>query len=811
MVDQIALLLLILLCGLSIFALRRWRDLRKEQSRRKKLESSIQAREDAYKQIIEQADEMIYRTDAKGHFILISPSVEKILNYSESELTGRHYLELINPGEHEEIARFYKEQFLKRRPSTYREFTAITKDGGEVLIGQTVQLLNEDGRITGFQAVAQDLTRRRQAEEAARKMEEYRNLFKLANDPILIFDLAGNVLDVNDKACATYRIPRADIIRMNIEDLSLEPEVSRQRFEKMRVGETFEEFETIQRRADGAPLYFLINPTAIEYQGQRAILRINRDVTQRKEIEAEQERLQSERDQLLEQLQIQIEVMPMAFILTDSTHRTCYWNPAAERIFGYSKQEMIGEYSHRLLVPPDSQPYIEKIFQEIANGESLSSSFTENVTKDGRQLTCEWYTTPLKKSDGKFLGIMSMAHDVTDFRRMEMERQKKEEQLRQAQKMEAVGQLAGGIAHDFNNLLTAINGYADITLKRLPEIDPLRQNVEQIRKAGLRAASLTRQLLAFSRKQVLQAKILDLNEVVQDMDKMLRRLIGEDIDLVTLPLRDLGKVKADPGQIEQILLNLVVNARDAMPRGGKITIETNNAYLDGVYAARHLSVQPGNYIRLSVSDTGVGMNERIRSQIFEPFFTTKEPGKGTGLGLSTVYGIVKQSGGSIWVYSEPGQGTTFKIYLPRVDEVTEFEESTDSQTVRGTGTILLVEDESIVRELSKTILEDLGYNVFVAENGVEALSVCKEIEEPIDLLITDVVMPEMSGRELTEEFAKLYPQTKVLYMSGYTDDAIVRHGILEQEMPFLQKPFLPDLLAHKARELLDDGTATHRS
>jgi len=471
---------------------------------------------------------------------------------------------------------------------------------------------------------------------------------------------------------------------------------------------------------------------------------------------------------------------------------------------------MIGEYSHKLLVMPESQPYIEKIFHEIANGESLSSSFTDNLTKDGRQLTCEWYTTPLKKPDGTFLGIMSMAQDVTDFRRMEMERQTKEEQLRQAQKMEAVGQLAGGIAHDFNNLLTAINGYADITLRRLPEIDPLRQNVGEIRKAGLRAASLTRQLLAFSRKQVLQAKILDLNEVVQDIDKMLRRLIGEDIDLVTLPLPELGKVKADPGQIEQILLNLVVNARDAMPRGGKITIETDNAYLDGIYAARHLSVQPGNYVRLSVSDTGVGMDEKIRSQIFEPFFTTKGPGKGTGLGLSTVYGIVKQSGGSIWVYSEPGQGTTFKIYLPRVDEVTELDEPTNTQTVRGTGTILLVEDEAMVRDLSKAILEDHGYNVLVAENGIEALRVCKDIEEPIDLLITDVVMPEMSGRELTEEFAKLCPQTKVLYMSGYTDDAIVRHGILEQEMPFLQKPFLPDMLAQKAREVLQ-WTATQSS
>jgi two-component system, cell cycle sensor histidine kinase and response regulator CckA len=332
---------------------------------------------------------------------------------------------------------------------------------------------------------------------------------------------------------------------------------------------------------------------------------------------------------------------------------------------------MIGGSSHKLLVPAESQHFVESLFDRIASGESMCSSFSDNITKDGRHITCEWYTVPLKKPDGTFLGIMSMAQDVTELRRIEVERQSKEEQLRQAQKMEAVGHLAGGIAHDFNNLLTAINGYSDLALKRLDETNPLRHNLEQIKKAGLRAANLTQQLLAFSRKQVLQSKTLDLNEVVSEIDTMLQRLIGEDIDLVTLPARELGQVKADPGQIEQLLLNLVVNARDAMPRGGKITIETENIYLDGTYSEKHHAVPPGPYVRLSVSDTGVGMDSETKKMIFEPFFTTKPTGKGTGLGLSTVYGIVKQSGGHIWVYSELGKGTTFKVYLPRINDATE--------------------------------------------------------------------------------------------------------------------------------------------
>ncbi|PYS49074.1 MAG: hybrid sensor histidine kinase/response regulator [Acidobacteria bacterium] len=391
-----------------------------------------------------------------------------------------------------------------------------------------------------------------------------------------------------------------------------------------------------------------------------------------------------------------------------------------------------------------------------------------------------------------------LASDVTERRLLE-------EQFRQSQKMEAIGQLAGGIAHDFNNLLTAINGYSELAMRKLQAEDPLRRNLEEIKKAGERAASLTRQLLAFSRKQILQPAVLVINSVVSDMEKMLRRLIGEDIDLKTALETQLGSIKADPGQIEQIIMNLVINARDAMPAGGKLTIETSNVDLDETYARQHTGVTPGHYVMLAVSDTGMGMNTATLARIFEPFFTTKEKGKGTGLGLSTIYGIVKQSGGNIWVYSEVGQGTTFKVYLPRVDEDAQEYKRTDEteEILQGTETILLAEDEEIVRTLAREILETYGYRVLEASGSGAALLICERVTEPIDLLITDVVMPEMSGRQLAARLSQLRPEMKVLYMSGYTDDAIVHQGVLDEDANFIQKPFTPDALAKKVREVLN--------
>jgi PAS domain S-box-containing protein len=471
-------------------------------------------------------------------------------------------------------------------------------------------------------------------------------------------------------------------------------------------------------------------------------------------------------------------------------------NKAGEQITGYTREESLSMNIAQTVAPE----YLEKARRMIVGkltGEEVTAYELEIIAKDGRRIPVE-VNTRLVYQAGVPCGVQGIARDITDRRELE-------DQLRQSQKLEAVGQLAGGVAHDFNNMLTVINGYSDLLLRGLGQDDPMHSKVEEIKKAGERASSLTRQLLAFSRKQVLQPKVLQLRSVVADVDKMLRRLIGEDIDLLTVLAPELGSIKADPGQIEQVVMNLAVNARDAMPQGGKLTIEAENVYLDGEYVSHHITAAPGPYVMLAVSDTGVGMDEKTKARIFEPFFTTKEVGRGTGLGLSTVYGIVKQSGGNIWVYSEVGKGTTFKIYLPRVDGVVD-SDSTRNATAelpRGHETVLLAEDEEQVRRMTRTILEMNGYRVLEASSGDEALATYKQHEGRIDLVITDVVMPQMSGRELAQSLEALRPGIKVLYVSGYTDDAIVRHGLLDAGIAFIQKPFTPEALSRKVREVLD--------
>jgi CheY-like chemotaxis protein len=368
--------------------------------------------------------------------------------------------------------------------------------------------------------------------------------------------------------------------------------------------------------------------------------------------------------------------------------------------------------------------------------------------------------------------------------------------------------LAGGIAHDFNNLLTAINGYAELALRTLNDDNPLARHLREIKQAGSRAAGLTRQLLAFSRKQVMQPKVLDINTVIRNLETMLRRVISEDIELETILAPDLGSVRADPSQLEQVIINLIINARDAMPAGGKIGIETANVLFDEEYVRTHLAVKHGPHIKLAISDTGIGMDAATRERIFEPFFTTKEAGKGTGLGLSTVYGIVKQSGGFIWVYSEPGHGTTFKIYLPRVDESSPEADLGDSgeRKINGTETILLAEDDDAVRGLARELLEARGYQVLEAANGGAALLHIENHVGAIEMLLTDVIMPEISGSELADRALKVRPELKVLYMSGYTDKSVVHRGIIEPDVNFIQKPFSSNDLTSKVREVLDKET-----
>ena len=471
-------------------------------------------------------------------------------------------------------------------------------------------------------------------------------------------------------------------------------------------------------------------------------------------------------------------------------------NKAGEQITGYTREEVLAMNLTKTIAPEHLEKVREMLRKKL-EGENVTACEMEMIAKDGHRVPVE-ANTRLVFHDGVPVGVQGIARDVT-------ERKHLEEQLRQSQKMEAIGQLAGGVAHDFNNLLTAINGYSGLALQRIDDNHPLKGYLEEIKKAGDRAANLTRQLLAFGRKQILQPLAINLNDVVTDVNKMLRRLIGEDIQLTSKLDSGLKKIKADPGQVEQVLVNLVVNARDAMPQGGNLTIETSSVDLDQDYAGRHVGVVAGSYVMLAVSDTGTGMDEVTQARIFDPFFTTKEKGKGTGLGLSTVYGIVKQSGGNIWVYSEPGQGTTFKVYFPElaVSPQTTAVVSVEPAIPGGSETILLVEDEDVVRGLARTILEHAGYNVLEASCGDDAVRMGLQRVEPIDLLLTDVVMPETSGKEVADRLGEMQPGLRVLFMSGYTDEAIVHHGVLDANVEFIQKPFTPASLAKKVREVLD--------
>ncbi|MFZ2223199.1 MAG: PAS domain S-box protein [Candidatus Deferrimicrobium sp.] len=555
-------------------------------------------------------------------------------------------------------------------------------------------------------------------------------------------------------------------------------------------GEAFTEPELHRRRADGSPIVVSASTSPLRRPDGTiyGIMSILIDVTERKAAEESQARLT-----------MAVEQAGESIVVTDTRGTIQYVNPAFERITGYDRMEVIGQNTRIFKSGRQDTAFYDVLGQTLRRGEVWRGTFL-NLRKNGTLYEEDAVISPVRDPSGRIVNYVAVKRDVTDIRRME-------ERLRQSQKMEAVGRLAGGVAHDFNNLLTAISGYSDLLLHRLPEYSTLRRDVEEIRKAGDRAAALTRQLLAFSRRQMLQPQVLDLNSVVTNMGQRLRRLVGEDIALSTDLSPSLSRVKADPGQIEQVIVNLALNARDAMPDGGRITIATADADLSPAYAAAHPGVRPGPHVLLSVADTGHGMDEETQTHLFEPFFTTKERGKGTGLGLATVYGIVQQSDGHIRVNSAADSGSTFLIYLPRG----EAPENGGQRAVRpllprpspGTETILLAEDEEAVRRFAREILSGNGYKVLEAGNGREALLLSEAHRGEIHLLLTDVAMPKMSGRELTERIRPLRPDLRILYMSGYIDDALLRRDVLEDGAPFLQKPFTSEALARKVREVLD--------
>jgi two-component system cell cycle sensor histidine kinase/response regulator CckA len=627
------------------------------------------------------------------------------------------------------------------------------------------------------------------AEKELRESEEqYRLVFDSNPLPMWVFDRETLAfLAVNEAAVRHYGFSRGEFFAMTIKDIRPKEDIPALLEGMSQPSDGLSGAETWRHcKKDGTIIAVEIASHGIAFRGRQAELVLAHDITEQKK---DQGRLRQSEERFAKAFRSS----PLG--ITISTQAEALYidvNDAFSNMLGYRREEVIGRTAQELGVwsePTERAPFVQQLL-ESGRVQALSVKMR---TRSGERRLTE-VSAELVELDGVPC-ILAITQDVTEAKQLE-------EQFRQAQKMEAVGRLAGGIAHDFNNMLSVIIGYSELLQERL-ETDPARKSVDEIKKAADRAASLTRRLLAFSRQQILAPRVLNLNGVVDNLTTMLRHMIGEDIDLVFTPGPSLGSVRADPVQIEQIIMNLAVNARDAMPQGGKLVIETSNADLDVTFASSHPSVRPGAYVLLAVSDTGSGMDQDTMLHIFEPFFTTKELGKGTGLGLSTVYGIVNQSEGSIWVHSELGKGTTLQVYLPRVDEAPSVDSARPGASLgRGTETVLVVEDEEPLRILVAGILKNNGYTVLQATDGEEALNVAKK-QGHIDLLMTDVVMPGLSGSEVASRMRVLLPNLRVLYISGYTSDLITDHGVLATNARLLEKPFTKHSLLNKVRMALE--------
>jgi PAS domain S-box-containing protein len=778
------------------------------------------------RQNFEFVPDAIVVADIRGNIALVNTQAESMFGYSQNELLGKP-LEILMPALYREKHAQHRARYFSR-PTTRPmgaglELYGRRKDGNEFPVDIMLSPLETEDGLFGLSLI-RDISERKRAEEELRRAHDQLELrvqertadllkaneeLRLAatvmhdsNDAITVQDFEGRILDWNRGAERIYGYTKEEALALNV--FGLVPNHLLKDHARLREclvnGETVESFETQKIAKGGRIVDVWLTATALRDGSGRpiAVATTERDITESKRAEW------ALRDSELRYRSL-VETAGSAIICLSPDHKIVEWNREAERISGYSRAEVLGKDYFELFLPEENRKGVAADIKEVLEGENTRGYENPFRARDGKERILLWNVSSLPGVAGNPTGVIAVGQDITERKQIDEQRRKLEEQLSQSQKMEALGRLAGGIVHDVNNLLTGVMAFSEILLEQLPENDPLREGAKEARKTCERSASLTRQLLAVSRRQSLEPMILDLNAVITDMTTMLRHLIGEHIDLVTELEPKLGRVKADPGKIEQVILNLAVNARDAMPEGGRLTIETANVMVDEDYALQHVQMLPGPNVMLTVGDTGCGMDANTLAHIFEPFFTTKEWGKGTGLGLSIVYGIVKQSGGNIGVYSTLGHGTTFKIYLPMVEH-----ESADigpepsvSWGARGSEIILVVEDDNVVRMAVSTSLRGHGYTVLEASNGAEALLVCERHRGPIHLLVTDVVMPKMSGPEFVTRLTPLHPETKILYMSAHILDTLVYRRVIEQGTTFLEKPFTRISLMRKVREILD--------
>jgi len=730
-----------------------------------------------------------------GHWLRINSALRQIVGYSEKDLLATNFQSITHP---DDLAADlnYVRQMLRREIRSYQmEKRYFHKKGHALWVLLSVTLVcDADNNPLFFFSQVQDITERKRAEEALREIDErFQAFLNNSPSPIFIKDTEGRYVIVNRRFETALRVRQEDIRGKTDAEVFAPGQAAAFRahdLQVLRAGASME-FEEVAQHEDGPHTSIVCKFPLLDAEGTvYATGGIATDITQRKLMEEALRRSEARYRELLDNTAYGIYHCAPDGQLLEA-------NPALASMLGYSSKEELLTLNLAKDIYRNPED-CARLIQLSRQSGRLREAEAVWRRKDGKPITVRINGRTLRDDRGELLGTEGIVENLTEWRELER-------QFRQAQKMEAVGRLAGGIAHDFNNLLTVISGHTEILSSLIEPDERPRRSVEQIGKAAGRAASLTRQLLAFSRMQILQPKVLDLNVVVAELSKMLPSLIGEDIGLIFAPEPKLGRVKADPGQIEQVIMNLAVNARDAMPQGGKLVIQTKNFVMDADYARTHPPAIPGQYAMLTVSDTGHGMDAETQSRIFEPFFTTKEQGKGTGLGLATVYGIVKQSGGFIWVYSEPGQGTRFEIYLPRVDEPIALAEPGNHglANLAGSETLLLVEDQEDLRDLVGGFLRENGYTVLEARDGIEGLEVAEQHHGQIQLLVTDVVMPRMGGWELAERLVSLRPGLKVLYLSGYSEYSVAHHAAKYRPGTLLEKPFLMNMLAQKVREILE--------
>lgn len=769
----------------------------REVSDLKRMEDQLRESEDRYRDLVEHSQELICTHDVEGRILSVNPWASKVLGYAQDALMQMNLRDILAPEVRDQFDAYLAE--IKKHGAA-QGLMMVQAANGEHRIWEYNNTLRAEGvKVPIVRGMAHDITEQKRAEEALRGAEKrYRSLFEEAPTMyVTTWNKEGVpvIADCNSQFLSTLGYMRAEVVQQPLVNfytpasrIQLMDEGGYRRALEGCFG--FEERELVAR--DGRVIHALLRAVPeTDSQGRVSGTRaMYVDITARKRVE---EALRaSER-----QLRRVIESSPVSIIINQEG-KYVYVNPACIKTFGYeSAEEIVGRPIEDLFAPEEKEVMKEKARRRVAGEPAAIHYETVGLKKNGELFEVAAWATVVEY-DGR-PAVLAFCIDLSKEKKLR-------DQLLQAQKMEAVGRLAGGVAHDFNNLLTVIMGNADLMQMMLRKDSPIFHHVEEIAKAARRASSLTRQLLAFSRKQVLQPEIVDVNKVVNDMEKMLARLIGEDVCLSTDLEAGIGSVEIDPGQLEQVIMNLAVNARDAMPKGGGLCIRTSNVTLDEAHFSLHgADGMPGPYVLLEVADTGCGMNQAILGRAFEPFFTTKGKGTGTGLGLSTVYGIIKQSGGYIWAYSEPSKGASFKIYLPMVEgkEAEGDKQKEASIMPRGNETLLLVEDEVAVRKLVKKMLVSLGYKVLEAQNGEEAFYAVREYEGTIHMLLSDVVMPGMSGRELADRMKGLRSGMKVLLMSGYTDESIERYGVQDSGFAFMYKPFTPETLAGRIREELD--------